>query len=89
LALGVLKYASGLKKYRLSSLGQYLPKIDSANDFVFLLTPFKEKVAAESCVTLSTYDTVEGLRLARDGGSRSCAAPDLINESRSASTREP
>jgi hypothetical protein len=49
-----LKYASGLKKYRMSSLGQYLPKIGSVNDFVFLLTPFKEKAADESCVMSST-----------------------------------
>jgi hypothetical protein len=57
-ALGELKFASGLKKYRMSSLGQYIClRLAARNDFVFLLIPFTEKVADESCVTLSTYDT--------------------------------
>jgi hypothetical protein len=49
-ALGVLKYASG-------QMSSFCLRLAARNDFVFLLTPFKEKVAAESCVTLSTYDT--------------------------------
>jgi hypothetical protein len=31
-------------------------RLAARNDFVFFLTPFKEKVADESCV-MSTYDT--------------------------------
>ena len=42
----------------MSSLGQYIClRLAARNDFVFLLIPFTEKVADESCVTLSTYDT--------------------------------